>query len=97
MILARAKEFIRRFFWPSYNTNGSRMKWDQTDFSHLFIPVDESPTLWDERRVLAFSPGSSTRAQALFVPFSSFVRLYDDIFVVSGMGFTGKYYQFTQM
>ena len=100
-ILARAKEFTRRFFWPFYNANGSRMKWDQTDFRYLFIPVDESPTVWDERRALASDPGSSTSgAQALFIPFSSFVRSYDqvdDIFIVSGTGFTGKHYQFKQM
>ena len=100
-ILARAKEFTRRFFWHFYNANGSRMKWDQTDFRYLFIPVDESPTVWDERRALTSDPDSSTSgAQALFVPFPSFVRPYDqvdDIFIVSGTGFTGKYYQFKQM
>ena len=95
-ILARAKEFTRRLFWPMY---GSRMVWDQTDFLHLFIPVDESPTVWDERRALTSESGPSTSdAQALLVPFSSFVHhQVDDIFIVSGTGFIGKYFRFTRM
>jgi endoribonuclease Dicer len=97
-ILARAKEYTRRLFWPMYR---SRMKWDQTDFLHLFIPVDESPTVWDERRALASDPGSfPSGSQALFSPFSSFMRHYgqvDGIHVVSGMGFTGKFFKFIRM
>ena len=97
-ILARAKEFTRRLFWPMY---GSRMKWDQADFLHLFIPVDESPTVWDERRALTSEPGSSTSSdQSLFVPFSLFVHRYnhvDDIFIVSGTGYTGKCFRFEGM
>ncbi|KAF8491147.1 P-loop containing nucleoside triphosphate hydrolase protein [Russula emetica] len=97
-ILARAKEFTRRLFWPMYS---SRMKWDQTDFLHLFIPVDESPTVWDERRALASDPGSfPSGSQALFSPFSSFVRHYsqvDDIHIVSGTGFTAKIFKFIRM
>ncbi len=97
-ILAHAKEFTRRIFWPMYS---SRMKWDQTDFLHLFIPVDESPTVWDERRGLASDPNSaSSGSHVLFSPFSSFMRHYghvDDIHIVSGTGFTGKYYKFIRM
>jgi endoribonuclease Dicer len=97
-ILARAKEFTRRLFWPMYN---SRMEWDQTDFLHLFIPVDESPTVWDERRALASDPGSfPSGSQALFSPFSSFMRHYgqvDDIHIVSGTGFTRKSFKFIRM
>ena len=55
-ILARAKRFTRR---PMYRYS-SRMKWDQTNFHHLLIPVDESPSLWDERMTLASDPGSIT-------------------------------------
>ena len=96
-ILARAKEFTRRFFWPVY---GSRMKWDQTDFLHLFLPMDESPTVWDERRALIsdHSP-SATGGQTLFAPFAWFERRYshvDDIFLVSGTSFTAKSYQFVR-
>ena len=98
-ILARAKEFTRRLFWPMYSP---RMKWDQTDFIHLFIPVDESPTVWDERRALASDPGSFlSGSQALFSPFSSFMRHYgqvDDIHnIVSGTRFTGKNFKFIRM
>jgi len=97
-ILARAKEFTRRLFWPMYS---SRMKWDQTDFLHLFIPVDESPTVWDERRALASDPGSFPSASPpLFSPFSSFMRHYgqvDGIYIVSGTGFTGKFFKFIRM
>jgi len=97
-LLARAKEFTRRFFWPIY---GNRMKWDQTDFLHLFIPVDESPTVWDERRALALDPSSSDLGeQTLFLPFSSFEHRYghmDDISLVSGSRFTRKSYQFICM
>ena len=97
-ILARAKEFTRRLFWPMYSP---RMKWDQTDFLHLFIPVDESPTVWDERRALASDPGSSlSGSQALFSPFSSFTRDYgqeDDIHIISGMEVARKYFKFIRM
>ena len=97
-ILARAKEFTRRLFWPMY---GSRMKWDKMDFLHLFLPVDASPTVWDERRALTSDPSPSTSdAQALLMPFSSFVRRYDqtdDIFMVIETGFTGGYFRFTRM
>ena len=97
-ILARAKEFTRRLFWPMYSP---RMKWDQIDFLHLFIPVDESPTFWDERRAPASDPGSSlSGSQALFSPFSSFMRRYgqvDDIHIVSGKDFTRKFFKFIRM
>jgi endoribonuclease Dicer len=97
-ILSRAKEFTRRFFWPMYCT---RMKWDQTDFLHLFIPVDESPTVWDERRALASDPSSpAAGGQTLFSPFSWFERRYghvDDVFIVNSIGTIGKFYQFTRM
>ena len=97
-ILARAKEFTRRLFWPMYS---SRMKWDQTDFLHLFIPVDESPTVWDERRAQASDLGSfPSGPQALFSPFSSFMRHYgqvDDIHIVTGPRFTGKFFKFIRM
>ena len=94
-ILARAKEFTRRFFWPIY---GSRMKWDQTDFLHLFLPVDEVPTIWDERRasVSDHSP-FATGGQTLLAPFSWFERRYghvDDVFLVSGTSFSSKCYHF---
>jgi endoribonuclease Dicer len=97
-ILSRAKEFTRRLFWPMYN---SRMKWDQTDFLHLFIPVDESPTVWDERRALASDPGSSPNGwQALFSPFSSFVRhdgQIDETHIVNWTRFTGRLFKFIRM
>ncbi|KAI9458495.1 P-loop containing nucleoside triphosphate hydrolase protein [Russula earlei] len=94
-ILARAKEFTRRFFWPTYS---SRMKWDQMDFLHLFIPADESPTVWDERRAQNLDSCSPTPSEhTLFVPFSRFESCYghvDDISLVSGTGFIGRSYQF---
>ena len=97
-ILARAKKFTRQLFWPMY---GLRMKWDQIDFLHLFIPLDESPTFWDERRALASGPGSFPGgSQALFSPFSSFMRQYGqvhDIHIVSGTGFTRKFFKFIRM
>jgi endoribonuclease Dicer len=95
-ILARAREFTRQLFWPMY---GTRMKWDQTDFLHLFIPVDESPTVWNERRdALASDPSvSATSGQKLFAPYSWFEQRYghvNDISIVGGTGFGGKPYQF---
>jgi dsRNA-specific ribonuclease len=77
------------------------MKWDQTDFLHLFIPVDESPTVRDERRALTSDPGSfPSGPQALFSPFSSFTRDYsqvDDIHIISGTEFTRKFFKFIRM
>ena len=97
-ILARAEEFTRRLFWPMYS---SRMKWDQTDFLYLFIPVDESPTIWDERRAMASDPGSfPSGSQALFPPFSSLMRhdgRVDDIQMVSGPRFPGRVFKFIRM
>jgi dsRNA-specific ribonuclease len=96
-ILARAKEFTWRFFWPMY---GSRMKsWDQTDFLHLFLPADDSTTIWDERRAAASDDSpSASGGQTLLASFQWFERHYgrlDDIFLVSGTSFTSKFYQFT--
>jgi endoribonuclease Dicer len=97
-ILARAKEFTRRLFWPMCSLH---MEWDQTDFLHLFIPVDESPTVWDERRSLASDPGSFlSGSQALFSPFSSFMHHYgpvDDVHIVSGTKFSRKNFNFIRM
>ncbi|KAI0299668.1 hypothetical protein B0F90DRAFT_1727667 [Multifurca ochricompacta] len=95
-IIARARAFTRRLFWPLY---GSRMKWDQIDFLHLFIPVDESPTVWDERRnAFASDPSSqATGYRSLFAPFPWFEQRYgqaNDISIISGTGFSGKAYQF---
>jgi hypothetical protein len=70
------------------------MKWDQSDFFHLFIPVDESPTVWDEQRTLASDLDSfPSGLQVLFSPSSLFTRhdgQVDDIHIVRGTGFTGK-------
>lgn len=96
-ILARAKEFTRRFFWPMY---GSRMAtWDQTDFLYLFLPVDESPTIWDERRAAVSDDSpSASGSQTLVASFPWFERHYgrvDDIFLVTRTSFSSKFYQFT--
>ena len=97
-ILARAKEFTRWLFWPMYS---ARMKWDQTDFLHLFIPVDESPTVWDERRAQASDSGSfPSGPQAPFSPFSSFMRhdgQVNDVHMVTGPRFIRKMYKFIRM
>jgi endoribonuclease Dicer len=97
-ILARAKKFTRRFFWPLC---GNRMKWDQMDFVHLFLPVDESLTVWDERRAaFATDPGFSVAGgQTLFAPFPWWDKRYSDmddlpVAVVTGTGFNLKPYQF---
>ena len=97
-ILARARIFTRRLFWPLY---GNRMKWDHVDFVHLFLPVDESLTVWDERRAaLASDPGFTLAGgSTLFAPFPWWDRRYghvDDfpVTVVTGTGFGGKPYQF---
>ena len=97
-ILVRAKEFTRWLFWPMYS---ARMKWDQTDFLHLFIPVDESPTVWDERRAQASDSGSfPSGPQAPFSPFSSFMRhdgQVNDVHMVTGRRFIRKMYKFIRM
>ncbi|KAH8992590.1 P-loop containing nucleoside triphosphate hydrolase protein [Lactarius hatsudake] len=95
-ILARARIFTRRFFWPLYS---SRMKWGQMDFVHLFLPVDESLTVWDERRASLLSvPGfSDAGGRTLFAPFSWWDQHYghvNEFSVVTGTGFGGKPFQF---
>ncbi|KAJ7126945.1 hypothetical protein C8R44DRAFT_979675 [Mycena epipterygia] len=44
--IAKAREYTRRIFWCM---NGSRMVWDDLDFSYLLLPgVDDA--IWDARR-----------------------------------------------
>jgi hypothetical protein len=45
--LAQAREFTRRIFWGS---NAARMDWGNLDFAYLFLPVQESETIWRSRR-----------------------------------------------
>lgn len=45
--VAQAREFTRRIFW---GLNSPRMDWDNLDFAYLFLPVEESITVWDGRR-----------------------------------------------
>jgi endoribonuclease Dicer len=96
-VLARAREFTRQLFWPMY---GTRMKWDQTDFLHLFIPVDESPTVWDERRDVLASDPSFSGGQRLFAPFLWFEQCYGlagDISIVSLTMKGSKPYKFIRL
>ncbi|KAJ7756484.1 hypothetical protein DFH07DRAFT_820736 [Mycena maculata] len=47
--LGRAREYTRRIFWC---INGSRMVWDETNFSYLFLPPPGSEDkAWDDRRL----------------------------------------------
>lgn len=100
-ILARARTFTRRFFWPLYGAAGNRMKWERMDFVHLFLPVDESLTVWDERRAaLASDPGLSlVGGQTLFASFPWWDQRYghvDDfpVTIVTDIGSGGKPFQF---
>ncbi|KAJ4485529.1 hypothetical protein J3R30DRAFT_3696891 [Lentinula aciculospora] len=46
--ISEAREYTRMLFW---SINGSRMKWDDTDFAYLFLrPTEESPSEWNARR-----------------------------------------------
>jgi endoribonuclease Dicer len=97
-ILTRARSFTRRFFWPLY---GNRMKWDQMDFVHLFLPVDESLTIWDERRAAFVSDPICSEAggRTLFAPFTWWDQCYGHandfpVAVVTGVGFGEKPFQF---
>lgn len=45
--VAQARDFTRRVFW---GLNNSRMDWDDLHFAYLFLPVQESNTVWDSRR-----------------------------------------------
>ncbi|KAJ6619807.1 hypothetical protein B0H10DRAFT_2025133 [Mycena sp. CBHHK59/15] len=48
-MIAGAREYTRRIFWC---INGSRMVWDDTNFSYLFLPPDGAhETAWDARRL----------------------------------------------
>jgi len=45
--VAQARDFTRRMFW---GLNNSRMNWDDLHFAYLFLPIQESNTVWDSRR-----------------------------------------------
>ncbi|KAJ3713612.1 hypothetical protein C8R42DRAFT_727088 [Lentinula raphanica] len=48
--VAEARNYTRMLFW---SINGSRMKWNDTDFAYLFMPLlDKSSDEWRERREL---------------------------------------------
>ncbi|KAF9464051.1 hypothetical protein BDZ94DRAFT_1257432 [Collybia nuda] len=47
-IVVQAQEYTRRLFW---SLNGSRMKWDNLDFSYLFLPIhQDADAQWETRR-----------------------------------------------
>jgi hypothetical protein len=75
------------------------MKWDQTGFLHLFIPMNKSPTVWDERKTLASTLVHSPVAPSLGVA-GAFLTLLiihapdgqvDDIHIISGRGSPRKF------
>ncbi|KAJ7066996.1 hypothetical protein C8F01DRAFT_1119904 [Mycena amicta] len=45
--IAQAREYTRRLFWTM---SGSRMVWDDLDFSYLFLPMNSEDAVWDARR-----------------------------------------------
>ncbi|KAJ7030465.1 hypothetical protein C8F04DRAFT_1113753 [Mycena alexandri] len=46
--ITKAREYTRRIFWA---LNGSRMDWNDTDFSYLFLPTSDSDdSVWEARR-----------------------------------------------
>jgi endoribonuclease Dicer len=50
--IMQAREYTRRLFW---SLNGSRMTWDNLDFSYLLLPVDQAKDLeWVTRRAWLF-------------------------------------------
>lgn len=97
-ILNEAKEYTRRIFW---SINGTRMKWDNTEFTYLFLPgpdVDDSE--WEARRMwLAQENGGDYRptADAFSAPAEDFGDEFeypDDLMIVrTGFSF-GKAYRF---
>ncbi|KAJ6531839.1 hypothetical protein B0H19DRAFT_1188825 [Mycena capillaripes] len=47
--ISRAREYTRRLFWC---INGSRMNWNDLDFSYLLLPANGSDdSIWDARRL----------------------------------------------
>ncbi|KAJ7707656.1 hypothetical protein B0H17DRAFT_972362 [Mycena rosella] len=79
--LAKAREYTRRLFWC---INGSRMAWDDLDFSYLFLPPNGSDdAAWDARRLWHVQQNSGgepffTSAQ----PFGHAFSYPDDLAIV---------------
>ena len=97
-ILERARVFTRRFFWPLYAAAGNRMNWEDKNFIHLFLPVDESQTVWDERRT-ALASDPNVGGPRLFAPFPWWDQRYGHVkdfpvTIVTDVGSGSKPYQF---
>jgi endoribonuclease Dicer len=66
--IARAQEYTRRLFWCM---NGSRMNWDDLEFSYLFLPPNDSDdAAWDARRL--WHNRQNSGAEPLFTNAHSF-------------------------
>ncbi|KAJ7158709.1 hypothetical protein C8R46DRAFT_1002374 [Mycena filopes] len=58
--IADAREYTRRLFWV---LNGSRMDWNDMDFSYLFLPSpDSDDSAWDARRRWHYLTNPSTES-----------------------------------
>ncbi|TFY79805.1 hypothetical protein EWM64_g4204 [Hericium alpestre] len=96
-MIARARDYTRRILWPVY---GARMAWENTDFTYLFLPVDENVSdPWEERRKAedAVPHPYSTSSLPLFAPADWFGKKFHhphDVAMVSEVRRFGKPFRF---
>ncbi|KAJ6513203.1 hypothetical protein C8R45DRAFT_891160 [Mycena sanguinolenta] len=93
--ITRAREYTRRLFW---SVNGSRMSWNDLDFSYLFLPPNGSDDAgWNARRLWhaqtnpaeePFSANALALGQAFHYP--------DDLTMVRDGRRFGKAFQFVR-
>jgi hypothetical protein len=101
-IIAKAQAYTRRLFW---SLNGSRMSWDQLDFSYLLLPSDSTSmnqTKFNKRRKWLTQLNESLhllRSEELFANAELFGKEFSypaDVAIVRNGGHFSKTYQFVR-
>ncbi|KAJ7494794.1 hypothetical protein B0H11DRAFT_2156090 [Mycena galericulata] len=95
--ISRAREYTRRLFWC---INGSRMTWDDLDFSYLFLPPSSCDnTVWDDRRLWHVQQNVSVESEQYFANALSLGQRFsypDDLAVIRNGPQFSKAYKFVR-
>nr|GAT60709.1 predicted protein [Mycena chlorophos] len=93
--VTKARDYTRRLFWTM---NGSRMRWDDLDFSYLFLPVEDHDPVWDARRSW-YAASEASAWSPLLCMASAFVEQFahaDDLVIVRNGPQFGKAFKFLE-